>query len=69
MPKINGVKAHSMTGILRDQDDQEEQSPPEMGIPFDQIADDELSPHYFPPNILRPLPIEEDDPSDDMEVI
>ncbi|CDW77476.1 UNKNOWN [Stylonychia lemnae] len=67
MPKINGMKAHSLTGILRDQDDQEEQCPPETGIPFDQIGEDELMPHYFPPNILRPLPIEESDPLDDME--
>eukprot|EP00347_Sterkiella_histriomuscorum_P008145 403346208 len=64
MPKLSGPKAFSITGILQDYDDQEEYAPPESGIPFDQIGEDELQSHYFPPNILRPLPVEELEPAD-----
>ena len=32
MPKMTGPKAFSLTGVLRDQDDQEEYAPPEFGI-------------------------------------
>jgi hypothetical protein len=46
---------------LREQDDQEEYAPPESGILHSQIYDDELLPHYYPPNFLRPLPIEEEE--------
>jgi len=61
MPKISGPKAYSLTGTLREQDDQEEFSPPENGILPSQIYEDELLPHYFAPNFLRPLPVEEED--------
>ncbi len=46
---------------MREQDDQEEYAPPESGILPSQIYDDELLPHYYPPNFLRPLPIEEEE--------
>lgn len=71
MPKLNGPKAFSLTGVLRDQDDQEEYSPPESGINYENISDEELLPHYYSPNFLRPLPEEEplDDPlGDDLDV-
>jgi hypothetical protein len=61
MPKIAGPKAYSLTGTLREQDDQEEFSPPENGITPAQIYEDELLPHYYAPNFLRPLPVEEED--------
>ncbi len=32
MPKITGPKMYSLTGTLREQDDQEEYAPPESGI-------------------------------------
>ncbi len=74
MPKLNGPKAYSLTGTLRDQDDQEEFAPPENGILPSGLDEDELLPHYFAPNFLRPLPVEEEvdqsDPlNDDLEVI
>ena len=34
--------------------------PPENGIPTNALEEDELFPHYFTPNFLRPLPIEEE---------
>lgn len=61
MPKLTGPKAYSLTGILREQDDQEELAPPEYGIPSSSINEDELQSHYFPPNFLRPIPIEEEE--------
>lgn len=41
-PKLTGPKAFSLTGTLREQDDSEEQSPPEVGISPSSILDDEL---------------------------
>ena len=35
MPKLTGLRAVSVNGILQDQDDEEEFSPPELGIPLD----------------------------------
>ena len=61
MPRINGPKAYSLTGVLREQDDQEEFAPPELGVLAGQIHEDELLPHYFVPNFLRPLPMEEEE--------
>ena len=61
MPKVTGQKGYSLTGTLREQDDQEEYAPPEQGILPSQIYEDELMPHYFPPNFLRPLPVEEEE--------
>lgn len=61
MPKITGPKMYSLTGTLREQDDQEEYAPPESGIMPNQIYEDELLPHYYIPNFLRPLPVEEEE--------
>ena len=71
MPKVSGPKAFSLTGLLREQDDQEEFSPPEVGITPNQLVDDELLPHYFSPNFLRPLPVEEveERESDDTDLL
>lgn len=68
MPKITGLKAYSLTGTLREQDDQEEYAPPESGILPSQIYEDELLPHYYPPNFLRPLPVEEEEEKRDGSV-
>ena len=35
--------------------------PPEAGITQENLDEDELYPHYFVPNFLRPLPEEEVD--------
>ena len=61
MPSIQGQKAYALSGVLRDQDDQDEYSPPEFGIPCDLLPAEELQPSFFIPNFLRPLPEEEED--------
>ena len=71
MPKLLGPKAHSLTALVRDQDDQDEDyAPPEYGISTNQIDESELRPHYYGVNFLRPLPVEEEpeEGEDDMEV-
>jgi hypothetical protein len=39
-------------------------APPESGIPPAAIVEEELPPHYFGPNFLRPIPEEERDGDD-----
>jgi hypothetical protein len=67
MPAINGLKNFAILGCLRDQDDSEEYAPPEIGIHIENLIEDELTPHYYVPNFLRPMPIEEDMHSQDYD--
>jgi hypothetical protein len=72
MPKIRGPKAHAISGIIRDIPDLVTgyESGAYMGVPDRgvQISDDldleELEPHYFTPNFLRPVPTAEEDPEE-----
>lgn len=69
MPQLTGIKAYTIGGTLRDQDDQEEYSPPENGITMQDLDIDELAPHYFYPNFLRPeIPESLLEEGDDLEV-
>jgi len=72
MPKIRGPKAHAISGIIRDIPDTVTgyETGAYMGVPNRgiEIADDidleELEPHFFTPNFLRPVPTAEEDPED-----
>ena len=69
MPKIKGSKAYAISGLLRDlPDNQSDESGVFCGIPNEGISDpedihdDELLPHYFVPDFIRPVPEAEEDP-------
>jgi hypothetical protein len=72
MPKIRGPKAYTISGIIRDIPDTVTgyETGAYMGVPHRgiEIADDidleELEPHFFTPNFLRPVPTAEEDPED-----
>ena len=77
IPKINGLKANALSGVLRDLPENEFSrftqhsvdentafnGVPEIGVITSRDLDiDELAPHFFVPNFVRPLPEAEDDP-------
>lgn len=69
MPQLTGIKAYALPATLRDQDDQEEYAPPENGITIEDLDMDELTPHYFYPNYLRPdIPESVLEDGDDLDV-
>ena len=69
MPKIQGMKAYAISGLLRDLPDSESDEKgdfcgiPEQGVAStDEIDEEELMPHYFVPNFIRPVPEADEDP-------
>ena len=76
LPKLKGSKAHAISGIIRDVPE----SPsvldsgifldiPEVGVSHgSEIDPEELEPHFFVPNFLRPLPEAEEDPEIDSDL-
>ena len=77
MPKISGLKGHAISGLLRDIPENEygkanmhgcEESTAYNGVPEigivrpNELIQDELLPHYFVPNFVRPIPEVDDDP-------
>ena len=77
MPKISGPKGHALSGVVRDLPENEFSKYnvhgrdetyafdgiPEIGIiSASEIDEDEMSPHYFVPNFVRPLPEADEDP-------
>ena len=84
MPKITGLKGHAISGILRDVPENEygkanmhgrEENTAYNGVPEigvvrpNELIQDEMLPHYFVPNFVRPIPEAEDDPEldDDLD--
>ena len=76
MPKIRGLKAHAISGIVRDITDSitDYETGAYMGVPergvdlADYIDLEELEPNYFTPNFLRPVPTAEEDPEEGSSV-
>lgn len=70
LPKIRGLKAHAISGIVRDLDETNRNGEsnvflgqPQHGVSSaEDIDPEELEPHYFTPNFFRPIPEAEDDP-------
>ena len=77
IPKVSGLKANALSGVLRDLPENEFsrftqhgvdentafEGVPEIGVITSRDMDiDELAPHYFVPNFVRPLPEAEEDP-------
>jgi len=74
MPKITGMKGHAISACVRDIPEGEiafggniETSAfggiPERGVrTSEDLSEDELQPHFFVPNFVRPMPEAEEDP-------
>ena len=77
MPKISGMKGFAISGILRDLPENEygkanmqgcEENTAYNGVPeigvhsAAELTEDEMLPHYFVPNFVRPIPEAEEDP-------
>ncbi len=75
MPKIRGNKANAISGVIRDVPEHAGildsglfLDIPEIGVSHgNEIDPEELEPHFFIPNFLRPVPEAEDDPEIDSD--
>ena len=77
IPKVTGMKGNALSGVLRDLPENEfsritqhgmdenlaYEGVPEIGVITSRDIDvEEMMPHYFVPNFVRPMPEAEEDP-------